>query len=108
MNRKEYMENTSELHRAYYGQFVNRYILYVVRDYIGMDALMASEDPYLNDIPLQKWDRLSNSIPGHLSVPAEIDYPGQTQYAGKKFYSLSNGVCILKEAALQIIERGRE
>jgi hypothetical protein len=104
MNRKEYMTNPNGLHRAFYGQFVTPFIRRSVADSIGFDKLRASKDGHFNDIPLSRWDRLSESLQSVLSVPGEIEYPNRPECAGKKFYSLCNGVCILKEAARQLLE----
>jgi hypothetical protein len=104
MNRKEYMANPNKLHRAYYGQFVTPSIRRYVANCIGIDQIRASKDRYFNDIPLPRWDRLSGSLQHVLSVPGEIEYPNHPEYAGKRFYSLCNGVCILKEAARQLLE----
>lgn len=102
MTRKEYMQDSTHLHRPFYAQFVTPHILRAVEDFIGIDAIVASKDKHLNDIPLIKWDSLSCSLKGPLSVAGEIEYG--PEYTGKKFYSLANGVCILKEAAWQIKE----
>lgn len=59
----------------------------LVRTHIGMTALLASQDPHLNDIPLHHWDLIA----GYFSRPA-----------GKN--SLGERVCALKEAGRQLIE----
>lgn len=95
-SRSDYMRGLCS-HRQYYAQFVTPYIKGSVRDVIGLDRLMSSTDEHLNDIPLHRWDRLSGALRVVLSIPNEYG-------DGKRYYSLGGGVCILKEAARQIIE----
>lgn len=101
MTRKEYIdtpyENQAAAHRQYYAQFVTESIRQSVLRRFGREALLASNDPHLNDIPLARWDALANA----LSPYEQPDYP-----EGKRFWSLGSAVCILKEAARQLIESG--
>lgn len=99
ITRADYLSHpaTAEAHRAYYSQFVTEYTQYVVRMFIGEDALHQSRDPdgAFNDIPLIIWDRITASIRQN-AAPLLRD-------AGDH-WSLGAGVCILKEAARQIVE----
>lgn len=81
-------------HREYYGQFVNNSILKTVVSRIGLEALRKSTDEHLNDIPLARWDRLPLSRET-LELLKEADPCG---------WSLSDKVCIYKQAARQVIE----
>lgn len=70
MNRKEYMSLPSQTNgeydpakgaadiRAYYGQFVTPAMMQMVASRIGLEWIMDSSDPHLNDIPLAQWDAL--------------------------------------------------
>jgi len=83
-------------HRRFYAQFVNdRTIDYVVR-WIGGDALLASNDPYLNDVrTLARWDNCARGgMPTAIKFSDVGDYP-----------TLGGLVCVAKEAARQWIER---
>ena len=95
--RDEYMKDSQTdgpaAHRRYYGQFVTPGTKYRVLSAIGLDRLMKSTDPHLNDIPLELWDRLTPQLPGSGGFTKAGDY-----------YTLANGVCLAKEAARQIIE----
>lgn len=95
--RAEYMKDSqtdgTAAHRRYFGQFVTPGTKYRVLSAIGLDRLKASTDPHLNDIPLPLWDQLTPQLPGS----------GQFVNAGD-YYTLSNGVCLAKEAARQILE----
>ena len=98
--RAEYMKDAqqegkgpSAAHRRYFGQFVTDGTKYRVLSVIGLDRLMQSTNPHLNDIPLALWDQLTPELPGS----------GQFSKAGD-YYTLANGVCLAKEAARQIIE----
>lgn len=90
--RNDYMENRCT-HRQYYGQFVNEGTKQLVLTRIGKARLLESKDEHMNDIPLGMWDRLVPRAPGS----------GKFKEAGD-YYTLSGGVCMLKEAARQIIE----
>ena len=50
ITHKEYMANSSELHHAYYLQFATEATKRFVLERIGMDKLLRSTDPHLNDI----------------------------------------------------------
>jgi transcription termination factor NusB len=96
--RKQYL-NKECTHREYYEQFVNGSVEQIVRVSIGLDRILHSTDPYLNDIPLKRWDMLEYAI---------------LQAAGHKFcevnqckgMSLSDCVCIAKAAARKMIRAG--
>ena len=50
ITHKEYMANSSELHHAYHLQFAIEATKRFVLERIGMDKLLRSTCPYLNDI----------------------------------------------------------
>ena len=98
MKRSEYMDRNSTvddtfaLHRAYYAQFVTPEIVAYVARRIGMDAIMASTDKHMNDIPLSRWDALHPEL--LRSQFAKLKELGEGQ-------SLGTTVCVAKEAARQ-------
>ena len=121
ITRKDYMDNldpyvpgeVSKGHRAYYAQFVTASARELVKRTVGMDALLASQDAFMNDIPLAVWDRMAGGsgragqgdsrvyhIPRHVPM-------GLIREAGEG-YSLSTGVCIVKEAARQLVDEARK
>jgi hypothetical protein len=63
-----------------------------VAKYIGIDRLRASTDPYFNDIPLREWDKLADGL-NNSSL-------GSFYFRGG---SLSQRVCLLKDAARSLI-----
>lgn len=95
--REQYMADSREAgpaaHRKYFGQFVTPGTKSAVLAGIGRTKLLASTDPHLNDIPLHLWDRLVPHCLGSAGFVKAGDY-----------YTQANGVCLLKEAARQIIE----
>lgn len=99
ITRNDYMAGNCT-HREYHAQFVTNLIKKTVKTVIGLDKLLASTDKYLNDIPLRRWDILAANpyLFTGLSKQMKLcnDYPTQ---AGL--------VCILKEAAKQIIEEAK-
>jgi hypothetical protein len=83
-SRKDYMDGVCT-HRQYYAQFVTDGVKAMVARAISIQVLVASTDPHLNDIQLSRWDRLATG------VRADDN-------------SLASRVCVLKEAARQLIE----
>ena len=110
ITRKDYMKDSSNLHREYYGQFVNDAVKAEVLRFIGKKAIINSTDEHLNDIRLAFWDRLAGfAFSGsrmvrspHSIVPVSRQ---QLKEAGEGT-SCATLVCIYKEATRQIIEGG--
>lgn len=117
ITRKEYIDTLPKYlspesfahHRRYWAQFVNPAIRQRVISAIGLERLVNSTDPYLNDIPLAEWDKLAGgSGRAHHGdskvyfVPNWINRE-QLKEVGEG-YSLGTGVCIAKEAARQIAD----
>lgn len=76
-----------ERHERYYSQFVSQRIIEMVVSHIGAETLAASRDPHLNDIPLEKWDRL----------PRMLNEKHVRELGGNM--SLSTFTCVHKQAA---------
>lgn len=91
--REDYLDNKCT-HREYYAQFVNSYIIKAVRQSIGEGRIAASTDSAFNDIPLRFWDNLA---------PVTYSESKSLKEAGD-FVTLGGAVCILKEAARQILD----
>ena len=85
-SRKDYTSNVCT-HRQYYAQFVTEQIINIVKMNIGLKTILNSTDRHMNDIALSKWDYLHGIIAGA--------------------NSLSDTVCIAKEAARQIRESNK-
>lgn len=102
------MQDSSNLHRQYFGQFVNENVKRAVLHAIGKEALLASTDEHLNDIPMKHWDRLSGfAFRGSEMVmrptniePIDIKLLRETGEG----VSCASLVCIYKEAGKQIRE----
>lgn len=97
--RAQYM-NRECTHRQYYGQFVTENTRALVGRVIGLQSLRLSKDEHFNDIPLARWDGMVN---GRM-IPAGTD--AKLRSLGD-WLSMAAGVCILKEAAQQLLERTR-
>jgi hypothetical protein len=96
ITREQYLKGNGEQnHRAYYSQFVNPSIKETVKNTVGIDALLKSNDPHLNDIPLKIWDNMMTS-----GVNDKMLKLGD-------YLTLAGKVCVLKEAARQLIEERR-
>ena len=94
ITRKQYIANEAT-HREYYGQFVTE----SMRDYIASvfgDRLANSTYEHFNDIPLSQWDDQKNVILAYCGKLLAIANGGGV--------SLSDCVCVAKEAARQIRE----
>jgi hypothetical protein len=101
MNRAEFWIKHAEckteaeleaLHHEYYEQWVCPWLTSIVQSAIGMKAIKASTDPWLNDIPLAQWDRLDGIV---------RDYGARKnkELGNGSVWSLSDTVCITKAAA---------
>jgi len=104
MTRQQYMnaplEKKEQAHREYYAQFVTPRIIRAVAEKLGK-RILKSTDSHLNDIPLIEWDHLALN----LNLTIEV---GQKMRACNDFYSQAGGVCVLKEAARQIIDNQKK
>lgn len=90
-------EERAAAHRRYYAQFVTPSIKHLVMSRIGVDRIKASTHPHMSDIPLKEWDNLDSAIrPTGASIHKKIN--------GVCAWSLSDTVCVAKEAAKQIKE----
>lgn len=92
--RAAYDAAKSAMHRAYYSQFVTPAIKARVLMYIKRAELLESKDVHFNDIALSRWDAIVKS---RLPVGEMMKQCGD-------YLTLGGGVCIVKEAARQIVE----
>ncbi len=92
--RQQYM-NKECTHQEYYAQFVNNQVLKIVSRFKKKE-LIEGKDQHFNNIPLQYWDKMLVPVPFEVfNKMKELgDYP-----------TPSGVVCILKEAARQIVEK---
>lgn len=105
------MQNSSELFRDYYAQFVNEDIKARIMATIGLSLLLASKDEHLNDISMQKWDKMAgfafrgSEMVSSPKVPSDI-WPVDYELVKEAGDGISAAfmVCVYKEAARQIIE----
>lgn len=114
MNRSEYINadtltngkydpiKGNKVHREYYSQFVTPEIKAIVLSFLKSELSLKKYKKYtleqlkvnsFNDIPLKLWDNLTYCIRVKEALEAKGDYP-----------TLAGKVCILKEAASQLIE----
>lgn len=103
--RSDYIGNLPDgavraTHRQYYGQFVTPEIKnLVLRRIASVEQLVkaAQADRHLNNIPLQQWD----NVRVFSSTAKALEQAGD-------YLTLCGQVCILKEAALQIVEENSD
>jgi hypothetical protein len=99
ITRKQYLEDSENLHDTYYRQFVTDGIKQMVLNRFGLDKLKVHVTKKMDEkgyIPLDKWDAMAGGYGSKLgeSKMKEVgDYP-----------SLAGAVCILKQAAKMIVE----
>lgn len=98
--RQDYL-NRICTHQQYFAQFVTDSIKNHVAETITIKRLLLSHDPYLNDIPLKKWDVMTGVFMYNKELKEQLQERGD-------FLTLANGVCILKEAARQVINECQE
>ncbi|CAL9976950.1 hypothetical protein VPHK449_0021 [Vibrio phage K449] len=72
----------------YHAQFITEGYINSVVERIGADRIIASNDPFLNDIPLKEWDRIGAPV-GTTEAMAEIG----------DYLTLSIQVSLAKQAA---------
>lgn len=90
-SRQQYINGECS-HSQYYGQFVTSAVKHAVIFSIGKEAIVKSNDPHFNDIPLRKWHLLSFPVNSQ-----------KLKEAGD-YLTLAGKVCIAKQAARQIKE----
>lgn len=93
-SRQQYL-NKECTFEEYFRQFVTPFVKAIVRDSIGMKAILASTDPHMNDIPLQKWDNLHHVVLESTRAMRKETGEGN---------ALSGSVCIAKQAAFMLRE----
>lgn len=100
MTRAEYLKRSCEnedeqilAHREYYAQFVDDSIRAMVTSHFGLSRLVGSRDRSFNDIELKLWDGLHLGSKVHALLKERGDH-----------MTMSGSVCILKEAARQVVE----
>ena len=92
LTRSDYLNNKCT-HREYYAQFVTRYEKALVASQFGKKKLAEEfkKDESLNGIALQEWDNLARFINTNMRQHGDC-------------LALAGAVCILKEAARQVVE----
>jgi hypothetical protein len=99
ITRQDYV-NQKATHREYYGQFVSAGVKSWVLQTFTKQELMQSTDPNLNDLPIDRWDRV---------IPSPVPFTLVSRMTMVGDYATLGGlVCIAKEAARQIIEENQE
>lgn len=89
-----------EAHRRYYAQLVKPYLLKAVEAAFG-DRLLRSTNPHFSDtVPLAEWDHLTNIFYSAFEYRRILQELGDSD-------TLSTRVCVLKEAARQLVEQKR-
>ena len=94
--RKDYLAG-KVTHSDYYAQFATDSHKYYVLREIGMSRLKAATSPNFNEIPLVEWDFISFS-----SSTFSSDLIDKLKACGD-YLTKSGRVCILKEAARQLV-----
>lgn len=127
ITRREYMADSKNLHRVYYGQFITEEMPYIIKQHIGLARLLASKDECFNDISIYKWDAMLYSMYDRRTnkklraKDASIAFGNNTAYYTIWHFdhksvdrrmrwaednpSLAGYVCTFKECARQMVER---
>ena len=103
ITREDYMNNSKELHHAYYSQFVNDSIISLVKNRIGVSRIKESQNEWFNDIPLREWDCLDGICRQTMNRKTALIAVPLSNGMGF-LWSLSDSVCTLKAAARIIKE----
>lgn len=101
--RKDYI-NKRISHNDYYSQFINPSVIDYVARLIGRERIIKSNDKYFNDIPLGLWDGLTDikNIIDREKFKQVNNVTYGEEHKHKFLWSLSNQVCIAKQAARMI------
>jgi hypothetical protein len=104
VTRKEYMISNGKLHQAYYLQFATPQAKLHVLGRIGRERILASTDEHFNDIPLQQWDVMHDSLRALINQRLK----GQAEnFEIRRFgWSMSDAVCVAKAIAQEFRESG--
>jgi len=97
ITRQDYL-NGKNTHREYYAQFVTKSLKHTVSERFGVETIKLglAGDENLNTIPLNQWDALAGGYRTQLCA-AKLRECGDGP-------TLGGAVCILKEAARQVME----
>lgn len=94
ITRQQYL-NKEATHQEYYAQFVTPGIKQRVRHAFSIESLIDGKDDHFNNIPLEQWVSLLPVVP--FEINSKIKQCND-------FATKAGVVCILKEAARQIVE----
>lgn len=99
ITRDDYIKNRAT-HRQYYNEYVMPRIRELVLERFSAERLQEAlaEDEHLNSIALSKWDGVAQNITGDHQLHAMLKERGD-------FMTQAAAVCILKEAARQVVEQ---
>ena len=96
ITRKSYLSGSSS-HAEYYGQFDSPAVRNAILRVIPLSDLMASTDPYMNDIKLSRWDAIQ--LPKETRCMLSVANGHETSI----IFSHSDAVCLAKAVAKRII-----
>ena len=102
MKTKEQYRNKECTHREYYAQFVTPGVKRIVKDRFGIEQLVNTPDQEnLNTLNLSTWDGLVPLLWMNFEICSLLK-------SANEWRTLGTGVCILKEAAKQLIEEAKQ
>ena len=92
ITRKDYMADSANLHHSYYLQFATESTYSLIKAFVG------KRDH--NSIPLQQWDRISESV--RRTVDKMLLSEAEGRVYPKYAWSLSTSICIAKAVAREL------
>ena len=105
--RNQYMKKECT-HSEYYAQFVTKGMKKMVESRFTLERLKRSKDGHFNDVTqLREWDVLNDLTRSMLdkALWKSLECP----YTENGYlWSMNNNICILKEAARQLVEEAKE
>ena len=96
--RNDYMSHRCS-HGEYYGQFDSSAVRHAILRVIPLSDLMASRDPYMNDIKLPRWDNIRLDGETLRKLTIANGHAGVSHYV----YAKSDIVCLAKEVAKRMV-----
>jgi hypothetical protein len=104
ITRSDYLAGKAS-HVEYYAQFVTPAYKARVRNNIGLDKLLRSQERFYSDVaPLNDWDRIAQLIDWDRIAQPHPSFSCQAMVECGDYMTQAGAVCILKEAARQLVE----
>ena len=101
-NRNDYLEGKCTW-KEYYQQFSTKEMIALVTKEIGLECITKSTDRMLNDIPIERWNKLLNRTEQLIGRELSLSNASTTS-TGQAFLTDSTLMSVLKATGIKIRE----